>query len=62
MFEENKMQYDDGSGASGEQTSQVKLSQEINAKIPQFPYDLNKLCNYTFSFDVLKDSIEFLAR
>ena len=28
-------------------------------KVP-FPYDLNKLC--MFSFDTLKDSIEFLAK
>jgi len=38
----------------------VKLEQEIHVKIPVFPYDLNKLC--TFSFDTLKDSIEFLAK
>lgn len=35
------------------------MEQEVNVKMP-FPFDLNKLC--MFSFDTLKDSIEFLAR
>ena len=37
----------------------VKLEQEMKAKV-DLPFDLNKLC--MFSFDVLKESIEFLAR
>lgn len=53
------MQQEDADGTG---PPQIRLGQEMNAKIPAFPYDLNKLCNYTFSFDVLKDSIEFLAK
>lgn len=37
----------------------MKVEQEVNVKVP-FPFDLNKLC--MFSFDTLKDSIEFLAK
>lgn len=56
MLEENKAL---GSEEVAQEPAQVKMEQEISAKMP-FPFDLNKLC--MFSFDTLKDSIEFLAR
>ena len=59
MLEENKMLHEEGKEQE-DPDIQVKLEQEIHVKIPVFPYDLNKLC--TFSFDTLKDSIEFLAK
>lgn len=35
---------------------------EIAEKPKQdFPFDLNNLCNFTHSFDVLKHAIEYLA-
>ena len=37
----------------------LKLQHDPSAEF-SFPFDLNKLCN--FSFDTLKDSIEYLAR
>lgn len=52
MLEENKQ-------LDKEQEVEVKLEQEMKAKV-DLPFDLNKLC--MFSFDVLKESIEFLAR
>lgn len=57
MLEENKMLHEEDKEQEPE--AQVKLEQEVNVKVP-FPFDLNKLC--MFSFDTLKDSIEFLAR
>lgn len=36
--------------------------QEVPIKLADFPYDLNKLFTLTYSFDVLKDTIEYLAR
>lgn len=27
----------------------------------EFPFDLEKLCNFTYSFDILKKSIEYLS-
>ena len=57
MLEENKQI---GSEEVPEQPAvEVKMEQEISVKMP-LPFDLNKLC--MFSFDTLKDSIEFLAR
>ena len=44
-----------------EQPAAVKFENEVSAKIVM-PFDLNKLCNYSFSFDVLKEAIEFLAK
>ena len=29
---------------------------------PDFPFDLNDLCNFQYSFDVLKKAIEYLSR
>ena len=45
--------------ASRSSEASMKMQQEMNINFT-FPYDLNKLC--VLSFDVLKDSIEFLAR
>lgn len=55
MLEENKALND---GLS-EKEADVKLEQEVSVKFP-LPFDLNKLC--MLNFDVLKDSIEFLAK
>ena len=59
MLEENKMLHEEEKEQEQPEIK-VKLEQEIDVKIPVFPYDLNKLC--MFSFDTLKDSIEFLAK
>lgn len=59
MLEENKMLHEEDKEQE-QPDIQVKLEQEIDVKVPAFPYDLNKLC--MFSFDTLKDSIEFLAK
>ena len=37
----------------------MKMSQEMSAQFT-LPFDLNKLC--TLQFDVLKETLEFLAR
>jgi hypothetical protein len=34
----------------------------IKTSHPDFPYDLNKLFTLTYSFDVLKEAIEYLAK
>lgn len=31
-------------------------------EIKNFPFDLNNLCNFQYSFDVLKKAIEYLAK
>ena len=59
MLEENKMLGEPTD--EPEEPAPVKVEQEVSAKI-SMPFDLNKLCNYSFSFDVLKEAIEFLAK
>ena len=44
---------------SNSKNSQLKFEQEMTTNIT-IPFDLNKLC--VLSFDVLKETIEFLAR
>jgi hypothetical protein len=31
-------------------------------QVPEFPFDLNDLCNFQYSFDVLKKAIEYLSK
>ena len=39
----------------------LKIDSEVKVKM-DFPFDLNNLFNMSYSFDVLKQAIEFMAK
>jgi hypothetical protein len=39
----------------------LKIDSEVKVKM-DFPFDLNNLFNMSYSFDILKQAIEFMAK
>lgn len=40
----------------------VTYAQVTSQPAKQFPFDLNKLCNFNLNFDILKSAIEYLSK
>lgn len=60
-MEENKSLGEGMNSHMEEDHQPVKVEQELKAKV-NLPFDLNNLFNMSYSFDVLKEAIEFLAQ
>lgn len=45
-----------------EDYKQMTYTEVTEKKKSDFPFDLNNLCNFQYSFDVLKNAIEYLAQ
>lgn len=45
-----------------EHTTRLTSIEQRLKQAPDFPFDVNDLCNFSHSFDVLKKAIEFLSK